>query len=236
MISCQRSDGLAMWPKSPTAPRYGVVFAHGSAKSATFCLERATGLTHLSRRLIDAGHYGFSGDNAGPNTWGNQASIDAFNGGPAKLVELGSASGKVAIVAASMGAAVALNWAARNPTKVACIVLIIPVINLSDIVSNNRNGWAYLINAAYGTWSETTKGAAYNPATQAIAGAFDDIPMLIFYGTSDTGCVPSQTEAFAANVGPSATLVPMPFGHENAAYLGVDHAAVEAFITAHTEA
>lgn len=236
MMATLKAEGLSLLPTGGVdGSRHGVLFAHGSGDKSTFCLDRGYGLPALTHRIVDAGHAGFSGDNAGPTTWGNQASIDAFNVGVAKLEAAGAAPGKVAIVAASMGAAVAFNWAARNPSKVACLVAIIPVVNLTDIVSNNRMGWAPMVSAAYGSWSEAARGPAFNPATQAANGLLAGIPMLLFYGTADAGCVPAQTMAFASNVGPSAQLVPMPFTHEVAAYNAVDHDMVVDFITSHTE-
>ena len=102
----------------------------------------------------------------------------------------GTKPGKVALIGASMGGLSAMNWAAANPTKVACIVMTIPVINVTDIKGNDRLGYGAYINSAYGgSWTEGQYGANHNPQTMASAGKLNGIPMLIFYGLSDQLCM-----------------------------------------------
>jgi hypothetical protein len=56
--------------------------------------------------------------------------------------------------------------------------------------------------------------------------------MLIFYGATDTLCMPAETLAFAASVGASATTVSIATGHAEATYSSVNHDQAVAFLNA----
>ena len=236
MISTLVPGGLTLKPNEFASPaRAGVIFVHGAGSTGTYCLDRYGRHGQLTRRVVDLGLAGWAGDNGGVASWGNQADMTAMtNGYNALQVRPGVAPGKVALVSGSMGGLVSLNWAARNPDKVACIVSVIPVINPTDIYVNNRGGYGPQIAAAHGGWSEASRGAQWNPATMALAGTYAGIPMLLFYGLTDTLCMSAQTETFAATVGTNVTLVPLASGHAEASYAGADHEAIAAFINLHT--
>jgi pimeloyl-ACP methyl ester carboxylesterase len=181
------------------------------------------------------GHNAVAADAGGPQTWGNQAAIDGAQRSYVKVQTMpGTKPGKVFLIGASMGGLTALNWAAANPDKVAGIVLIIPVINVNDVKINNRGGYASLVNAAHGgNYDETTQGATKNPATMKHAGKFAGIPILLYYGLTDTVCVPAEAEAFASVVGPNVETVALNSGHDNASYLAVDNARIINFFNTH---
>lgn len=211
------------------------MFVHGAGSTGTYCLDKYGRQGQLTRTVIDSGLAGWAGDNGGVASWGNQFDMTTLDAAYVALQSRpGVAPGKAALISGSMGALVSLNWAARNPDRVACIVSVIPVINPTDIYVNNRGGYGPQIAAAHGGWSEASRGAQWNPATMAPTGAYAGIPMLLFYGLTDTLCMPAQTEAFATTVGSNVTLVPLPTGHAEATYTAVDHAAVVSFIVAHT--
>lgn len=235
MITALVPGGVTLKPNETTGvPRMGAMFVHGAGSAGTYCLDRYGRQGQLTRRIVDSGRTAWTGDNGGAASWGNQADMTAMtNGYNALQSRPGVAPGKVALISGSMGALVSLNWAARNPDKVACIVSVIPVINPTDIYVNNRGGYGPQIATAHGGWSEASKGAAWNPATIALTGVYADIPMLLFYGLTDTLCTPTQTEAFATTVGANVTLVPLASGHAEASYSAVDHAQVLAFLDSH---
>lgn len=227
---------LQMRPKFPPASAQdGVMFVHGAGSTATYCVDTYGRQSSLTNAVADAGFTCFSGDIGGVATWGNSTAMARMTAAYNYLQSLpGVKPGKVALISGSMGALTSLNWAAANPTLVSAVVSVIPVINPTDIVTNNRGGYAALVNAAYGgAWSEGTYGATYNPRTRATAGAFAGLPMLLFYGTVDTLCMPAETTGFAASVGASCTLVPLTgLGHEEASYTATDHAHAVAFLKA----
>jgi len=224
-------------PKYVTNPaKPGVLYVHGAGSDATYCIVPTASQSTLTNKITREGYLGFSGDNGGAATWGNPTSITRLTTAKTHLqTTMGASSSGVVLVSGSMGGLNSLAWAAANPTLVSCIVSVIPVINVTDIVTNNRGGYAASINAAYsGGWSEATYGATHNPSTLAATGVFDNIPMLLFYGLTDTLCLPEHTEAFAATVGSNVELVPINDGHTFTTYDLVNHDQAVAFIKAHT--
>lgn len=203
-------------PKNHFAPqsKVGVMYCHGAGGTAQEALTYG-GIAHILSTLGND-RVVFAGD-LGGLTWGNDTAMARI--ATAKTYLQGSSggakTGKMALVGLSMGGCNALVWAAANPALVSCIVAVIPVINLTDMHSNNRGGTASIINDAYaGGWSQGTYGAAHNPLTLAQAGKFTGIPILLFYGTTDPLCVPEQAIAFGAAVGADVTLVPIAAGHD----------------------
>ena len=242
-IGAAPSEGsVIVRPKRrPATPKSGVMFVHGAGSTSLYCLLDDGKQGRLTRKIASAGYTGWSHDNGGPQTWGNDLALLRMSSGRDALRSQPgvTSGGKIALVSASMGGLNSLAWigawtAGGGPSPVSCVVSVIPVLDLTDIHTNNRGGFASLINAAYGgAYSEASYGATHNPMTMAQAGRFTGIPMLIFYGTSDTICLPGRAQAFAAAVGSSVTLVPLAAGHDLTAYDLVDHDLAVDFLKAH---
>jgi hypothetical protein len=177
--------------------------------------------------MVDGGgHYGFAHDNGGPATWGNLTARDRMTK-MYNYIQTKSyvKKGKVFLMFGSMGGIVSMNWAAANPTKVAGIMGVIPVINPDDIQQYNRWNYGPEIHAAYGgTYVESVQGSTSNPHTMSAMGKFEGIPMMFFYGLTDDLCLPSECEEFAANcnaLGGSVNLIPINDGHTFTTYATV---------------
>lgn len=213
---------VEVYPKYPKAAgtQVGVMHVHGAGGNGVQAITPEGKTEGMTRLIAAAGQPTLASDWGGPDTWGNATAVARIGTGRSFLqASMGAKSGKVSFTNGSMGAATTLNWAGANPTLVASIVMIIPVINVTDIHTNNRGGYAGAINAAYGgAYSEATYGALYNPFTQAQAGKYAGIPMLCFYGTSDALCLPTWVTQMAALPGMNMTLVPMDDGHTFTAY------------------
>lgn len=219
----------------PQTPAPGIMFVHGAGSDAFYSVVPTGMQSTMTNTLVDgSGGLAISHDLGGTTTWGNATALSRMTSAYNHLQSLpGVAPGPVWLISGSMGCHTSLNWAAQNKTKVAGVISVIPVINPTDIVTNNRMGYAASVNSAYsGGWSEATYGAVYNPQTLATAGKLTGIPMLFFYGTTDALCVPAQTEAFAAKPGMNVTLVPIADGHEMSTYDKVDHPRALAFMLA----
>lgn len=108
------------------------------------------------------------------------------------------AAGKVHLMGASAGGLAALNWAKNNPTLVQSISLVIPVIDVQYVHTNNIGGFASEINTAYGG----APADADCPAKYAanLAG----IPIKIWYSTDDTYTLAATTTTFASASGATA--------------------------------
>ncbi len=137
-----------------TASRRPVVIVGGAQRSAVV---DTTGTTNpiIVESLIDSAYPIHAGDYCGHAsgywlngawTWGNSESANAIS---AALTWVGTytASGKMMLFAASMGAADALNYYKANPTKVSAIALAVPLLSLGDLSSNDKG----FVGAANGT-------------------------------------------------------------------------------------
>lgn len=169
-------------------------------------------------------------DLAGNQTWGNDTAISRLSAARTYMRGIaGVKQGRVNILAQSMGATTALAWAAANPTLVGRIVLMIPVINLSDVRANSSMYGPY-INAAYGgTYTEAAFGATHNPLTMAQLGKLAGIPIQMWYGTSDALCKPEHAVKFADAVS-TCEPRPIPGGHAEATLTGIDQDLVASFL------
>lgn len=235
LTSAPTESSVSIHPSTrPSSARPGVLFVHGAGSNSTYCISPMARQSELTRKVAIAGYTGFSHDNGGTSTWGNSTAINRLSAGWDYVHSLRDVkAGPVALISASMGGLNSLNFAAANPSKVSCIVSVIPVIDLSDIYNNNRSGYKAGITAAYGSYSEVTHGQSHNPLTMALSNKYADIPILLFYGLTDSLCLASKTEQFASVVGSNVTLVPLSSGHDWDSYNSVDHDMIVDFLETH---
>lgn len=225
---------ISMRPKYTPKSGALVGMVHAAGAYASDPLQDSVYRQSLLTRRIASRYAVFSGDNAGAQSWGNSASVQAMNANIAHARQDARVSDTdYALIGNSMGGLVSLNHTLQSAQKPKAIVCVIPVINTEDIATNNRGGYGYLVDAAYpGGYQESLHGATSNPYTMRNSEALADIPMLIMYGTKDAVCLPQFTEEFIS--ADSARLgVPMPYGHEHQAYNAVDHDLILEFLQAH---
>lgn len=116
-------------------------------------------------------------------------------------------SGKVILLGWSEGGGTAMKYALDNPTNVAAMILLQPLSDLQDVVTNNRGGFASLVNAAYsGGYSDATYGAAHNPKLFASTLAASNIPAWVAYATDDTVVIPTSVASVVTSLGSTATV------------------------------
>jgi len=181
---------------------YPVVFCHGAEGSpgADAWMGLPTRWGSFNAVIDEGGATGFSSDLGGSATWGNDLVVSRMDSAFNFAQTLGQIAGKVILVAQSMGAATAIAWASANSSKVARIVLVIPVLNILDIRDNSA--YANDINAAYGgLYVEATHGLNHSPLTIAQSDKLSSIPILMFYGDVDTLCKPVYAQQFAEAAG-----------------------------------
>jgi alpha-beta hydrolase superfamily lysophospholipase len=233
-VSASEND-IIIRPKDYTDAKRGILYCHGYEASGVSTqgiewqknAERAL----LIGSLASAGYIVLSCDLGGANTWGNSTHISRIGTAATYLLGLGVLPTKIALVATSMGALGALAWAAANPTLASCIAGLLPCLDLTDIHTNNRGGYASVINTSYGgTYSEASFGAAHNPQTMAAAGSYATLPVKVWYGDSDAIATPTAATTFASTVGGSCAPVPLAGGHAEATYGLVSIAELVAFI------
>lgn len=106
-------------------------------------------------------------------------------------------SGKVGLVATSMGSLLALNFAMENPTLVSWVACMLPALNLADLKANS--GYASEINAAYsGNYTDATFGATSSPYYYRTSYPAATIPTAFFTASDDAIALPVWADAFIA--------------------------------------
>ena len=141
----------------------------------------------------------------------------------------GVKSDKVLLVGVSMGGGSAIRWAQANPTLVAALVGIIPLVDPNDVYQNNRASLQAPIGTAWGITFPTplpTRGQLSLPANEALFTG----PQQLWYSTADTTIIPSTVTAYAAATGATATVCDTTNGHGNASVGEVPTASVISFL------
>lgn len=186
----------------PDATRPGIVYCHSRGNDASQAVAPGW-IDDVTSALALAGYIVYGGDGGGTLTWGNDASQAAVATAKTNLqaAAIGAKAGKVGLLATSMGALTALNWARANAALVGCVALAIPVVDLAYEHDNNVNGYGAEIEAAYGNLAGYTAAvAAHNPMQNAAAHAAGP-PLKMWRSTNDAIAVTARQDAFAAAVG-----------------------------------
>lgn len=221
-------------PKYPNPALPGILYLHGNTGDSSEPLRPE--LYALFNALTDAGYTILSSLWTGTSNWANESTILKINDGKTYLQNtLGAKAGKVIVIGSSAGAAAAMVWASRYPNAVACVVGMLPVSDLSDIVTNNRGGAAPSVNSAYpGAWNDTVYGPTHNPLVIAQNGGLNRVKMRLFNGDSDTTVIPSTVQALASAAEANTVLTSVPGGHAWATYAAINPADVLSFIKANS--
>lgn len=195
-----------------------VVCCHGLLAGATQFQGTEGGVV---RELADRYEVtGAAADLGGAATWGNDLALDALDALVDHMASTYSTrSTVVAFYGLSMGALLALNYAMRDPSKVAALALVAPVVSLEGIHDRDPNGAAASIETAY------TNEAGYlaalpthDPSTAANLVTLGQLAARtrLWYSTDDTVVDPSEVLTYAGATG--ATLDSMgAIGHASTA-------------------
>lgn len=169
---------------------------------------------------------------AGPNTFGNQASVNAVLAAVTYGRSRGARAGKYALCGYSMGGGVALNTVKQDYVNIAGALLYAPLSDLDwanstaghNPVANNST-WTSEIGTAfpggltgYRIWNE--------PASWR-----NNVPMLICHATDDTTVPYSLSTSFVANVNQSYVSVRSPSitGNHTGLFANIPDSEVVAF-------
>lgn len=236
--------------------RRGIVFCHGAGELAATPLTGTAGSKAAETRLLWAlaSRYpmvmfdaGAGSGTTSPDNWGNANAVTRLGQAITWLQTPaapglspgggGAATGKVFLVAISMGSLLALNYAQAHPASVAAIVGILPAIDLDNIRDNTA--FKAAISSAWGTGTWTAPGTPALPggANPAVAGnhsAIGAIPQRLYYAPDDAIVATATVTAFASAVGSSVSLVNLGAGgHSDASVGHVSASDVLAFLGAH---
>lgn len=130
--------------------------------------------------------------------WGNDTAVaDVENLLGYMAANSNADTDNIFVIGLSMGFCNACNYVAHGVANVLAMVSLVGVCDLGYM--HDTAGFATSIDTAYGNHAGYV--AAYNerdPLTLAQAGTFDDIPIAMWYGSSDTTVGPAKTVAFHA--------------------------------------
>lgn len=177
--------------------RPALVYCHGATGSATKTLLDASERTLLYGL---AQHFNVIVADLGFDTFGNDTLLDRIAAAKsvAQSAPFSSRSGGVMLVGGSMGAGNCLAFARANPTSVLGIAALIPLLDLTDIHSNNRLGLRTAIDAAYGgSYSDATHGPTRSPIQfAAMLPSQQTMPIHLWTSSNDPYCLPSIAQNF----------------------------------------
>lgn len=173
--------------------RTTLIYCHGSGDTATTLLTKSG-----QRPLINSMAQNFAviaPDLGLQATWGNDLHVTLIDEAIDYVETTYGTSGRVILVAGSMGTLGALAYALNHPEKVRAVAAIIPGLDLADLM---LRGAAADINAAYGgTYDDVTEGPTHSPVQYA--GDLDpNIPIHLWTCSNDTITVPATADAFVA--------------------------------------
>jgi hypothetical protein len=195
-----------------------VIYCHGYGGVSFSCTNSSfTGQYPLFNAL--ASQFAVAAGDFSSNAWGNPTAVGNVGSVQTWMQStMGAASGKIALVGVSMGCDTALNYAKANPSNVACVVCVLPAINVNDFAANNTGGYASSVNTAYGgTYSDSTNGPTSNPYHYA-ASFPTSIPVHLYYSTADTVALPTYVTTFISNcASATGTVVSTTLNHSEAA-------------------
>lgn len=178
---------------APAGAVRGVISCHGSGVLGPAWAMTDPNVAALNQLLASQGFPVICPDLGGGNTWGNDTSVTRVGQAWTQVVAEGAKADKVLLLGGSMGTLTALNYAKANPTNVAAIALVLPIVDLQD--AHDNRGFTAVSETAYGgNAAYLTALAAHNPAVNT--ASFAGIPIKLWYSTDDPYAFPATVTAF----------------------------------------
>jgi pimeloyl-ACP methyl ester carboxylesterase len=200
---------LAAWRCTASRPARGTaIYLHGIADNRT---SAAGPIARLTRRGLDVIAYDSRAHGA---SGGDVCSYGVFEKDDLRNVIDSVADGPVLLIGASLGAAVALQHAARDPR----VVGVVAAESFSDLrtVATERAPFVFtngLIARAF-RHAEARGGFTIDAASPAAAARSIAAPVLLLHGANDTDTPPAHAERiFAALRGPKRLILVPGAGH-----------------------
>lgn len=191
----------------PDATRRPVVyFTGGPGDDRDFLTATASG-SQITPGIVD-GPVSFGVISAafgGAEQWGNDTTQTRIGQAWTQVKsQLGTKTDKFVGIGISKGALALLNYARNNPSNVAAIVGIVPVVNLTNFYADNAASQTN-IDAAYTDHAGYLAAlATHDPNLNTATHLSQAIPMKLFYGTSDASIRSADVTSFASAVGATA--------------------------------
>lgn len=229
-----------LWlPSEARAGKYGAILLHGATAPNQFADHTRWGSVPIPAALAKAGIPSVAGVMGG-DVFANDPHMTRITAAKTYLTSNSQASpSKVHLIGISMGAGAAIRWASQNPTLVASVTAIIPMVNISDIYVNDKLGQRAAIGTAWGVTYPTALPAGADLLTQASTIKNNGIPGRILYSDADAVINVSDVTAMAGATGWTAIENdPVNSGHTETTingmggYSGTDWSYVVSFLLA----
>lgn len=193
---------------APARTGYPVIFLHGAGLNDMIVANAGWPAGALLGRALRRAGIATAQILAGGTSMANDTAMSRITTARATLAtRTGCSSAKAHLVGISMGAAVALRYAALNPTKVASINALVPATNLLNLQQRNPGstlnaaGFAGLVATAWGL------GARYITDGSIVSGT-NVLTSATGFTTADNGRLVITNTAAATAGGYSAPKVP----------------------------
>ncbi len=228
------------------SPKRALLFDHGGggdADDANWPNASNPEQGRICKVIAESGRPVVSTDSGGPWVLGNTTSRSRLASAKTYMqaaapTGLAARSGTIMGLGVSGGGIGMCNYHAANPTHLACMVLIQPVLDPEYINVNDPGGIASFFDTAYGgSYDDATMKATSNPsymATAAGGSKYAGLDILCFYVSDDIYTPQGIYTQFAADV-PTCTLINLgALGHgSNASMLAVPMGTILDFYAAH---
>jgi len=173
--SSPADDYFIFRPDYPDKRNILVICLRGSGQTGLqFAVQGATGFWQIPAMIAAKGFWVLCpGLNGTTPTWGNATASDIGGRIDAAITwagtNLGTRTDKVGIVGLSAGTVDGLNWAWRQPTRLACMGNVLNIPNMQTVHDSNRLGLATAMETAHGGSAGTFNAAmaARNPSQNA---------------------------------------------------------------------
>jgi dienelactone hydrolase len=175
-------------------------------------------------------------DGGGGQTFGNDTAIARIADAVAWIAATGyGKTDKVILAGTSMGSTAGVNYAARNPSKVAALALFYPAMDLQW--TRDNAGYTAEVDGAYGGSAGFTAAvASHSPTPQAASGALGSLPIKGWHASADSVVGPATWAAFKSALAAAGSPPPGDYDLGGASHgdnTQVPAADVAAFYAAH---
>lgn len=207
------------WEPHWRVARNPVIYCHGGAADGTQAA--GVGLADVPPILSEVTSHLFAitSPTLGVAHWGNQAARDRITDAIAWHEANWASTGPAVLIGTSMGATAALNYAADNPGDVACVIGLIPAIDLQAIRVADTGGARAAIDTAYGVTYPAALPAGSDPAARTL-----ELDLPIWLATASDDAVSVNAATFATATGAT---------HVDVGALGHDNDAIAAVASSH---
>lgn len=179
-----------------------IIFFTGDTSSDRDFLTTPASGSQIAPRLVDLGVPIVSAVFGGAALWGNDTCQTRIGQAWTYVkAQMGCKADKFIGIGISKGAQALLNYTRNNPSNVAALVGIVPVVNLPNVYADNAGLQAQIDTAYTDHATYLTALPTHDPNANTATHLSQGIPIKLISGTSDATVRPADVASFGAAVG-----------------------------------